>query len=67
MKTKGFIENAKLVGLSSQDKSLKVNDDGTIDIYFGPKALAVPISSVSNRPTNECRNSLISVVNEPPD
>ena len=38
MKTKGFIENAKLVGLSSQDKSLKANADGTIDIYFGPKA-----------------------------
>jgi hypothetical protein len=38
MKTKGFIENTKPVGLSSQDKGLKANADGTHDIYFGPKA-----------------------------
>ncbi|RCV65856.1 hypothetical protein C5S53_01640, partial [Methanophagales archaeon] len=38
--TKSFIYNdANIVGLSSYDKSaLKVNDDGTIDIYFGEKA-----------------------------
>ena len=38
--TKSFIYNdADKVGLSSYDKSsLKVNDDGTIDIYFGEKA-----------------------------
>ncbi len=40
--TKSFIYNdADKVGLSSYDKaSLKVNDDGTIDIYFGEKAPA---------------------------
>jgi len=40
--TKSFIYNdADKVGLSSYDKSsLKVNSDGTIDIYFGEKALA---------------------------
>jgi hypothetical protein len=38
MKTKGFIENTKPIGLSSQDKSLKSNADGTHDIYFGPTA-----------------------------
>ncbi len=38
MKTKGFITNTKPVGLSSQDKSLKANADGTHDIYFGPTA-----------------------------
>ena len=38
MKTKGFITNTKPVGLSSQDKNLKANADGTKDIYFGPKA-----------------------------
>jgi hypothetical protein len=37
-KTKGFITNNKTVGLSSQDKSLKANADGTRDIYFGPTA-----------------------------
>ncbi len=38
-KTKSFIYNdADIVGLSSYDKSLlKVNDDGSIDIYFGEK------------------------------
>jgi hypothetical protein len=38
MKTKGFITNTKPVGLSSQDKDLKTNADGTKDIYFGPTA-----------------------------
>jgi hypothetical protein len=38
MKTKGFITNTKPVGLSSQDKSLKANADGTHDVYFGPTA-----------------------------
>jgi len=38
--TKSFIYNdADKLGLSSYDKSsLSVNDDGTIDIYFGEKA-----------------------------
>jgi hypothetical protein len=38
MKTKGFITNTKPVGLSSMDKNLKANIDGTTDIYFGPTA-----------------------------
>ena len=38
VKTKGFIKGTKPVGLSSQDKSLKANADGTHDIYFSPKA-----------------------------
>ena len=38
MKTKGFIDDTKPVGLSSQDESLKANADGTHDIYFGPTA-----------------------------
>jgi hypothetical protein len=38
MKTKGFIPKTKPVGVSSQDKSLEANADGTHDIYFGPTA-----------------------------
>ncbi|GJM14980.1 MAG: hypothetical protein DHS20C13_03070 [Thermodesulfobacteriota bacterium] len=39
MKTKGFINNASKVGIgSTQEADLKQNEDGTIDIYFGPKA-----------------------------
>ena len=39
MKTKGFIQNAKRVGLASTNKeSMIVNDDGTVDIYFSPDA-----------------------------
>ncbi len=39
MKTKGFINNASKVGLGSvHNADLKQNEDGTIDIYFGPKA-----------------------------
>jgi hypothetical protein len=45
MKTKGFITNTKPVGLSSQDKDLKANADGTHDIYFGPTP---PIGMASN-------------------
>jgi hypothetical protein len=37
MKTKGFITNTKPIGLSSQDKDLKANADGSHDIYLGPK------------------------------
>ncbi len=39
MKTKGFVEGADRVGLSSQviDK-MKKNDDGSVDVYFAPKA-----------------------------
>lgn len=39
MKTKGFLEKVERVGLSSLDKkALKANDDGSIDVFFGPKA-----------------------------
>lgn len=38
MNTKGFIANASRVGISSYEKAgLKANEDGTIDLYFGPK------------------------------
>ena len=37
--TKGFIRDAERVGLSSrQMDSLVANDDGSVDLYFGPKA-----------------------------
>jgi len=37
MKTKGFIEGSKIVGLSSLDtKALKANVDGSVDVYLGP-------------------------------
>jgi hypothetical protein len=37
--THGFIEGGERVGISSLDKdSLKVNEDGSIDIYFAPGA-----------------------------
>jgi hypothetical protein len=52
METKGFVEDAKRVGISSRDKdTLKFNDDGSVDIYFAPKA---PKGSESNWvPTGE--------------
>jgi len=39
MKSKGFVEGVDRVGLSSQviDK-MKKNDDGSVDIYFAPRA-----------------------------
>jgi hypothetical protein len=39
VKTAGFIANASKLGIGSSDKAnLKQNADGTIDLYFGPKA-----------------------------
>lgn len=39
METKSFIRNAERVGLSSRNTdTMQVNDDGSYDIYFGPKA-----------------------------
>jgi hypothetical protein len=39
MKTKGFVENVDRVGLGSLDKkSMKVNEDGSVDVYFAPDA-----------------------------
>ena len=38
METKGFIEDAETVGLSSLDaEKLQAHDDGSIDVYFGPE------------------------------
>ena len=39
MKTKGFVEGVDRVGISSRDKdTLKINDDGSVDLYFAPEA-----------------------------
>lgn len=39
VRTAGFIPNASKVGIGSLNKAgLKQNDDGTIDLYFGPAA-----------------------------
>jgi len=39
METKGFVEGADRVGISSRDKdTLQFNDDGSVDIYFAPEA-----------------------------
>ena len=39
MKTKGFVEGVDRVGLSSQViDTMKKNDDGSVDVYFAPKA-----------------------------
>ena len=39
MKTKGFIRDAGRVGLSSRNTdTMKINKDGSYDIYFSPKA-----------------------------
>ena len=39
MKSKGFIQGAERVGLASTNmKSMTVNDDGSVDLYFAPKA-----------------------------
>jgi hypothetical protein len=38
MKTKGFVEGVDRVGLSSQNlEAMRVNEDGTVDIYFAPE------------------------------
>ena len=36
--TAGFVENAPKAGVTSLDKGLKANSDGSMDIYFGPEA-----------------------------
>jgi len=39
METKGFVQNAPRVGLSSRNAdTMKMNEDGSYDIYFSPKA-----------------------------
>lgn len=39
MKSKGFVENAPRVGLSSRNTdTMKMNNDGSYDVYFSPKA-----------------------------
>lgn len=43
--THTFIKNSKRVGRSSQTPGLKTNNDGSVDLYFGPVA---PESGESN-------------------
>jgi hypothetical protein len=52
MKTKGFVEGAKKVGLSSVELGkMKKNADGSVDVYFAPRA---PAGMTSNWiPTGE--------------
>jgi hypothetical protein len=39
MASKGFVRNAPRVGLSSRNTdTMQVNEDGSYDIYFAPKA-----------------------------
>jgi hypothetical protein len=39
MKTKGFVQGAPRVGLSSRNAdTMQVNDDGSYDVYFAPEA-----------------------------
>jgi len=39
MKTKGFIRDAEKVGLATPNtKDMIMNDDGSYDVYFAPKA-----------------------------
>jgi hypothetical protein len=39
MKTKGFVQGAPRVGLSSRNTdTMKMNDDGSYDVYFAPEA-----------------------------
>ncbi len=39
METKSFVRDVERVGLSSRDaESMQVNEDGSYDVYFGPKA-----------------------------
>jgi hypothetical protein len=41
MKTKGFVEGAARLGISSKEVGkMKLNDDGSVDVYFAPKAPA---------------------------
>ena len=37
LKTAAFIREMPSAGVSSIDKNLKTNDDGTVDLYMGPK------------------------------
>jgi hypothetical protein len=38
--TASFIEHTPKAGVSSLDKGLKINTDGSVDVYFGPKSPA---------------------------
>jgi hypothetical protein len=38
--TNAFIRESAVVGLDSYSKTMKKNADGSVDIYFGPKAPA---------------------------
>src|SRR5262249_8673578 len=48
--THAFIRNMKRFSRSSQNPNLQKNDDGSVDVYFGPKA---PVGKEANWvPTN---------------
>lgn len=40
LETAGFIRESPRVELSSYDEHMKTNDDGSVDVYFGPNAPA---------------------------
>jgi hypothetical protein len=40
LSTAGFVKSTPKAGVASLDKGLKTNSDGSVDIYFGPKAPA---------------------------
>jgi len=37
LSTGGFVKNTPKAGVTSLDKGLKTNSDGSVDVYFGPK------------------------------
>jgi hypothetical protein len=37
LSTAGFLKNMPKAGVTSLDKGLKMNSDGSVDVYFGPK------------------------------
>jgi hypothetical protein len=37
LSTAGFVKNTPKAGVTSLDKGLKTNSDGSVDVYFGPK------------------------------
>jgi hypothetical protein len=38
LSTGGFVKNTPKAGITSLDKGLKTNSDGSVDVHFGPKA-----------------------------
>jgi hypothetical protein len=40
LETAGFIRDSPRIELNSYDEHMKTNDDGSVDVYFGPNAPA---------------------------